>query len=52
MYDNFEDTKRLTRNRNSKKDRQSNGQMKEDKQDSTKHYTENFNYPQNIISLK
>jgi hypothetical protein len=34
-------TKRLPRNRKSKKDRQSNGKMKEDKQGSTKHYTEN-----------
>jgi hypothetical protein len=37
----FEDTKRLPRNRISKKNRQSNGKMKEDKQGSTKHYTEN-----------
>jgi len=35
----FEDTKRLIKIRNSKNDRQHNGQ--EDKQRSTKHYIEN-----------
>ena len=39
MYEEFEDTKRVIRIRNSKKDRQHNGQKKKDKQRSTKHYT-------------
>jgi hypothetical protein len=36
----IEDTNEVTRNHKSK-DRQHNGQMKKDKQRSTKHYTEN-----------
>jgi len=37
----FEDTKRVIRSRESKKDRQHNDQKKKDKQRFTKHYTEN-----------
>ena len=36
----FEDTKRVIRNRKSKKDIQQNDQKKKDKQRSTKHYIE------------
>jgi hypothetical protein len=39
MYEEFEDTKRVIRIRNSKKDRQHNGQKKKDKQRSIKYYT-------------
>ena len=37
----FEDTKGVIRIRKSKKDRQHNGEKKDDKQRCTKHYTEN-----------
>jgi len=38
----FEDTKEVIRNSKAKKERQDNGQKKNDKQRSTKHYTENL----------
>ena len=41
LSEEFEDTKGVMRIRKSKKDRQHNCQQKEDKQRSTKHYTEN-----------
>ena len=41
LEDEFEDTKWVIRIRKSKKGRQYNGQMKKDKQRSTKYYTEN-----------
>jgi hypothetical protein len=42
MYGKFEDTKGVIRSRKPKKDIQYNGQVKKDKQRSTKHCTENM----------